>query len=415
MIGLLHRQIWQRLPYGLRRAALFHASSWAAPRPQPGTEAGGPIIVAGALRTASGLGRVTRVVFDALRAAGEDVVALDITRALRQADDLPPPADPGVARPGPGRLILCVNGPLTGLALLAVGRRLAAGKHVIGLWNWELPAMPPDWRLGVGLVHEIWVSSRFTADAVRPIARDRPVAVIDYPICLEPAPPRPPRTPDAPFTVLSLFDAGSSVSRKNPSGAVEAFRRAFGDDPAARLVLKAQRLAGFPAEQARLAAAIAGAPNITVLDATLDEAGLEALIGSADALLSLHRAEGYGLTLAEAMRLGVPVVATGWSGNADFLTTQVGIPVPWRLVPAEDPQRTYHHPGLLWADPDLDAAADALRRLRESPALAARLGAAGAAYAQARWTPQAWRARLPLSRGDAAAPNASSRPGAPRR
>lgn len=402
LIGSLHRQIWQRLPYGLRRAALFRASTLLAPRPRPGAAAAGPIVVAGAFRASSGLGRITRLVFDGLRAAGEPAVALDLTRRLRQPDDLPPPAEPGQAQPGPGRLILCVNAPLTGLALLAVGRRLATGKHVIGLWNWELPSVPPEWRLGVGLVHEIWVSSRFTAEAVRPIAAGRPVEVIDYPIGLAARPPRPPRAAGAPFTVLSLFDAGSSVARKNPAGAVEAFRRAFGADPGARLILKAQRLAAFPEERARLQDALAGAPNIEVLDATLDEAGLDALIAGADVLLSLHRAEGYGLTLAEAMRLGVPVVATGWSGNADFLTAELGIPVPWRLIPAEDPQRTYHHPGLLWADPDLDAAAQALRRLRESPALAARLGEAGAGFAQERWNAQAWRARLPGSLSSAA-------------
>jgi hypothetical protein len=397
MIGLLHRHLWQRLPYGLRRAALFQASSLLAARPQPGARAEGPIVVAGAFRAASGLGRITRLVFDGLRAAGEPAIALDITRGLRQPDDLPPPADPGEAQPGPGRLILCVNAPLTGLALMAVGRRIARGKRVIGLWNWELPEVPPEWRLGVGLVHEIWVSSEFTADAIRPIAGGRPVEVIDYPLCLHPAPPRPPARPGAPFTVLSMFDAGSSVARKNPAGAVEAFRRAFGADPSVRLVLKAQRLAAVPEERARLEAAIAGAPNIEILDATLDEAGLEALMGEADVLLSLHRAEGYGLTLAEAMRRGVPVVATGWSGNADFLTEEVGFPIPWRLIPVEDPQRTYHHPGVLWADPDLDAAAAALRALRESPALRERLGAAGAAFAAGRWTAAAWHARLPGS------------------
>lgn len=402
MLGLLHRHIWQRLPYELRRGALFQATTLLAPRPRRDAASAGPLVVAGAFRASSGLGQISRLLFEGLRAAGEPVVALDITRGLRQHEDLPPPADPGEAGPGQGRLILCVNAPLTGLALLAVGRRIAAGKRVIGLWNWELPEVPPEWRLGVGLVHEIWVSSTFTATAIRPIAGGRPVEVIDYPICLHPAPPRPARAPGAPFTVLSMFDAASSVARKNPEGAVAAFRRAFGDDPGARLVLKAQRLAAAPEQKARLEAVVAAAPNIEVLDATLDQAGLDALIGGADVLLSLHRAEGYGLTLAEAMRRGVPVVATDWSGNTDFVSAEVGFPVPWRLVPAEDPQRTYHHPGMTWADPDLDAAAVALRRLRDEPGLAARLGAAGAAFAAARWNAQAWHARLPdTARGPA--------------
>ncbi len=327
MFGVLHRHIWRRLPYGLRRAALFRASTLAAPRPHPLPAVGGPIIVAGAFRTSSGLGQITRLLFDGLRAVGERVVAFDITSGLRQSEDLPPPTDPGQATPGPGRLILCVNAPLTGLALIVIGRRLAAGKRIIGLWNWELPEVPPEWRTGVGLVHEIWVSSQFTAEAIRPIAGGKPVEVIDYPLCLRAASPRPPRVANQPFTVLTMFDAASSIARKNPEGTIEAFRRAFSDDPGVRLVLKAQRLATVPGQKARLEALAAGS-NIQILDATLDQAGLDALIGGADVLLSLHRAEGYGLTLAEAMRRGVPVVATGWSGNADFLSEEVGIPFP---------------------------------------------------------------------------------------
>jgi glycosyltransferase involved in cell wall biosynthesis len=120
----------------------------------------------------------------------------------------------------------------------------------------------------------------------------------------------------------------------------------------------------------------------------LDDAALDALY---------DRAEGYGLTLAEAMRRGLPLVATNWSGNVDFFSKSVGIPVPWTLVPAEDSQHTYHHPYMRWAEPDLDAAAAALRRLRDEPGLAVQLGAAGAAFAASRWGVAAWYARLPAS------------------
>jgi glycosyltransferase involved in cell wall biosynthesis len=333
---------------------------------------------------------------EGLRAAGVPAIAVDITAGLRQPVDLPPPADPGQARPGPGTLIVCVNAPLTGMALLAIGRQVASGKRVIGLWNWELPEVPPEWRLGVSLVHEIWVSSAFTAGAIRPIAGNKPLHVVDYPINLHPPSPRTERRPGTPFTVLCMFDAASSVTRKNPEGAIEAFRRAFGTDPSARLVLKAQRLAVAPDQKARLEA-LAAAHNIEILDATLDDAELDALYDRADVLLSLHRAEGYGLTLAEAMRRGLPVVATDWSGNVDFVSEAVGIPVPVTLVPARDPQRTYDHPRMRWAEPDLDFAAVALRRLRDDAALAARLGAAGAAFAASRWSAAAWHARLPAS------------------
>jgi glycosyltransferase involved in cell wall biosynthesis len=85
------------------------------------------------------------------------------------------------------------------------------------------------------------------------------------------------------------------------------------------------------------------------------------------------------------MRRGVPAVATQWSGTADFLTEAIGVPVPSHLVPAEDPQRTYPHPQMRWAEPDLDAAAQALRRLRDDAVLRGRLGAAAAAFAATHW------------------------------
>jgi glycosyltransferase involved in cell wall biosynthesis len=393
MIGLLHRHVWQRLPYRWRRATLFRAASLLAPRPLPGARPGLPPIVAGTLRTASGLGQSARLCRDALAAAGVPVASLDLTGPLRQPSDLPAPPARQEPPPGLGTLILHVNAPLTGLALAALGRRRVVGRRVVGYWAWELPDVPEEWRLGVPLVHEIWVPSRFTAAALRRIAGDRPVHVVPHPVALGPV-PRPAPPAGGPFTVLTIFDAGSSLARKNPEGAVTAFRRAFGEAPEARLVVKASRLDTLPPDQAGRLRGLCAAPNIVLIEEVLDPAGLDALYGQADVLLSLHRSEGFGLTMAEAMRRGVPVVATGWSGNADFLTPEVGVPVPWRLVPAVDPQRTYDFPEMSWAEPDLDAAAAALRRLREDPAGRARLGDAARALAAERWSAEAYRARL---------------------
>jgi glycosyltransferase involved in cell wall biosynthesis len=108
----------------------------------------------------------------------------------------------------------------------------------------------------------------------------------------------------------------------------------------------------------------------------------------------LHRSEGFGLTLAEAMSRGLPVVATNWSGNVDFLTPETGIPIPYRLIPAEDPQGTYHHPQMSWAAADIDAAASALRRLRGDPALCSRLGCAAARFAARAWSAEAFTAAV---------------------
>ena len=129
------------------RAALFRASRVLAPRPGRGAIAAEPGIVAGAFRASSGLGRITRLIFDWLRAAGVQAVAANITAGLRQTADLPSLVDPGKAGVGPGTPIICVNTPLTGIALLATGRQVASRRRVIGLWSLELgPTAAAAWR-----------------------------------------------------------------------------------------------------------------------------------------------------------------------------------------------------------------------------------------------------------------------------
>jgi glycosyltransferase involved in cell wall biosynthesis len=390
--GLLHRHLWQRLPRDWRRSALFYATGLAAPRPSPMAEPDLPILVAGALRTASGLGESARLCHDALKAAGMPVGGIDLTNGLMQRADHPDFVfDDAHAWEGPGTLILHVNSPLVPLAILRLGRRLVQGKRIVGYWAWELPDVPPDWRHGIPFVHEIWVPSQFTARAVTPIANGRPVHVVPHPIAVNTighGAPKP--AARVPYTALTIFDMASSLARKNPSAAIEAFRKAFGSDPTTRLIVKASNLSSFPEGRRLIESAVNSASNVVLIDKILSDAERGALYDQADAVMSLHRSEGFGLTLAEAMLRGLPVVATNWSGNVDFMNEETGILIPCRLIPAEDPQGTYHHPDMMWAEPDIDAAALALRQLREDPALRARLGARAAQFAARTWSAQAY-------------------------
>ena len=111
--------------------------------------------------------------------------------------------------------------------------------------------------------------------------------------------------------------------------------------------------------------AVGSARNITLIESILRAEDMAALLASADIILSLHRSEGFGLVLAEAMQLGKVVVATNWSGNVDFMTRENSCPVGYRLVPAHDPQNTYEHPKLLWAEPDLTEAIHLLKTLQD--------------------------------------------------
>jgi glycosyltransferase involved in cell wall biosynthesis len=177
--------------------------------------------------------------------------------------------------------------------------------------------------------------------------------------------------------------------RKNPLGAIGAFRRAFprGDEPA-RLVVKSINAAIDPPNRERVRLASAGDARISLIDGYLQRAEKNEMIAACDAYVSLHRSEGFGFTLAEAMALGKPVIGTPWSGPADFMTVANSIPVRYDLVELVDDYGPYAA-GQIWADPDLDDAAAGMRRVHERPADAVRLGERASADIVARFSPLA--------------------------
>jgi hypothetical protein len=360
----------------MRREALFTTMEWLAPRPDAALPPPSrPITVAGYFRAPSGLGEGARRLADMLEAAGAPVHRADLTAALRQGPPGPGPEAPN----GAGTLIVHVNGPMMPWAMRALGRDAVRGKRVLAFWNWELPRLPADWHRGYRFAHGIIASTGFVADAVRRPGGP-PVSVVHYPV---PDPDPAPLTraalalPDRACLFLSVFDAASSVERKNPIAAVRAHRDAFGDRPDRVLLLKTYNTAMGGAAWREVADACAGVPNIRILDAEMSRREVWGLIRLCDAFVSLHRSEGVGLSLLEAMRLGRPVIATGWSGNMDFMDGQTALLVGYRLVPARDDRGTYSAAQAEWAEPDATAAAAGLRRLAEEPALRERLAEAG--------------------------------------
>jgi len=391
-----HRQIWQRLPRNARRAALLQGSKWLAPRITPDAKPAAPIIVVGPLRAASGLGEGARVCHDAIKKAGLPVYGIDLSRALLNDVSYTDFAfQDGRHAVGFGTLFVHVGGPFVPLALLHLGRKLVKDKRIVAHWVWELPVMPAEWRQGLPFVHEIWAPSRFAAAAISTIAGDHPVHVLPHPIDAPPGWPHPPSpNGERPFTVLVILNIASSFERKNPCAAIMSFRRAFGDDPNARLIVKYVNAFAYPNAIDLMREAAGNAPNITFVSDRLDAAGVDALYAQSDVVLSLHRAEGFGLVVAEGMLRGIPVVATDWSGNRDFLTRDTGMPVNYTLVPAHDPQDTYEYPGICWADANVDHAAEALRKLRADPEFRLRLGIAGRSRAIELFSPKAYGERV---------------------
>ena len=355
---------WQLLPRKFRRALLFGSMALRAPRPAARPEPEGPVAVAGFLSAPTGLGEGARRMVAAMRRQGVQVEAVDLTTALRQG---PQPQSLVRPSPGPGCLIVHVNAPMLPWALAALGAAAVRRKRIIAYWAWELPKVPEEWRRGFDFAHEVWVPSHYVATALGGNFL-LPLRVVPHAFPVpDPAPLGRAAfgLPPGAFISLVMFDATSSVARKNPMGAIRAHRAAFGNSADHVLVVKAHSTRVAGKAWAEIVGAVAGAPNIRILEGVLPERERWALLAAVDVLLSLHRAEGYGLTIAEAMALGRSVVATGWSGSEEVMAGPGCHAVPSRLIPARDPQRTYDYPEMLWAEPDEAAAAAILRVLAE--------------------------------------------------
>jgi glycosyltransferase involved in cell wall biosynthesis len=377
--GFAHH-LWRLLPRGPRRRAAFAVAATLAPRPapQPLRPATG-IVLAGHLRHATGLGEAARVLRSALARIGLPVWAVDL-----DAPVLPP------ALPPAAPLLIHENPPLLPLALRALPPGVLGQRMVIGYWAWELPKPSPLWHRGAGFVHRAWTLSQFAADGLAPLGV--PVRAVPLPLALAPPRPSPRRRADfglpgdAVVTLVSL-NLASSHARKNPEAAIAAHREAFGDRPDRILLLKITNPDHFHRDMAALAAKADG-PNIRIMTETLSAPDAHALTLACDIVMSLHRSEGFGLVPAEAMLLGRPVVATGWSGNLEFMDADSAALVGYKLVPAIDPRGVYEAPGAVWAEADVAEAAQRLRRLADDPHARAELAARGQAHAVAALGPE---------------------------
>jgi glycosyltransferase involved in cell wall biosynthesis len=364
-VSVLHA-LWRRLPHRARREALFTVMQILAPAPDnPEPTGEGTLAVAGYFGASTGLGAAARRLCAGLRASGFKPVEVDLTEALRQGRQL----SSARLTEGGGTVIIVVNGPMLPWALVALGRRRLRGKRILAHWSWELPILPRDWNRGFAACHGIWAPSHFSADAFR-MPNAPPVFV-----CPNYVPPPDPAPidraafglPADAFVSLCVFDASSSLSRKNPHGAISAHRLAFGERPDRILVLKTHSTRSAGTAWHAIAADIAGQENIRLVDQDMPRRDLWALMAASDVVVSLHRAEGFGYSIAEAMVLGRAVVATGWSGNMDFMTGPGTYAVPHRMVEAHDPQATYDVQGAMWAEPDIVSAAGFLTELAEVP------------------------------------------------
>lgn len=262
--------------------------------------------------------------------------------------------------------------------------------YTIAFWHWEQPELPAHHLAAFAHVDEVWVPSTFVQDAVAAVS---PVPVFKVPHALSFAPtPGVTRSqfglPQDKTLVLVMYDFHSYQFRKNPQAAVQAWRQAAAMQPELTLVLKTINSQHHPEAFAALQASVRELPNVIFINDFLTRQQVWDLQSVCDILLSLHRAEGFGLGPAEMMYLGKPVVATGWSANMDFMTAENSMPVRYTLKPLAQDVGAYPA-GPVWAEADTDHAAECLVRLAQDPALRQQIGERAAHDIRAQLSPQA--------------------------
>ncbi len=325
-------------------------------------------MLTGFLNSPLGLGQVGRALAKAFRQAGVAFEAYDVPlRHLEAIADVQPIGDGSELGKEFPICICSVNGEhLPSLARI-LGNEFFEARYIIGVWFWETPELPEAARKGVPYVNEIWTCSEFTASSIRGSVADVPVKVFPYPLTIG----SPllnldldggfPRIADDAFVYLFAFDFHSCVRRKNPEAVAASFCRAFPDpDPErAVCVIKSSNGGDYPLEWERLRGAFSHRPDVIFYDGFLPVGAMEALMNRSDCYVSLHRAEGFGLTLLEAMGWGKPCIATAYSGNMSFMSPDNSwlIPIEMRKV---GPGSRHYPPTHIWGEPDLDVAVQAM-------------------------------------------------------
>lgn len=359
----------------------------ASPEPAGRTHPWG-VNVAGFLRAELGIGEAARNALAALDEAHVPAIPVEgsfvpSSRHTAEPETVAPSEAPFSTN------LLCVNPDVLERWVDGVDPSFWTGRHTIGFWWWEVQHIPSHFRASFDLVDEIWVGSRFVMEAFA-AASDKPVVQVRVPVVVPPTPPMSRAALGLPegFVFLYLFDFNSSLGRKNPLGLIDAFARAFAPGEGASLVVKSINADKHPENAALLAEAATGHPHVHLIDRYVSAAERYAMLESADCYVSLHRSEGLGLTLAESMFLGKPVIATGWSGNLDFMTPANSHLVRWELTDVGAAGAPYPAQAR-WAEPDLDHAASLMRGVFDDPAAAAALGARASADVRATHSLQA--------------------------
>ena len=357
--------LWKRLPQPFRLGILSVLCFFMARKRT--VVPNGRIYVAGEFHKSSGIAESARLYAEQKKREGFQVTLMNITATTWQNPVLSLERAGMVSHESlsdvfnPGTIVIHANPPQFQLALCRLGRRVLSNKRIVAYWAWELQELPAVWQHALQYADAFEVPSHFVREAIQRHT-NKPVTVVPHAV----------RTPqhrkssymeDGVLHCLFIFNMASSFERKNPLAALRAFQEAFIPGQA-ELTFKISEPDADPDALAKLQLMASQVPGTTIITEHYSRTQLDDLYLRHDVYLSLHRSEGYGLTIREAMLHGLHAVATGWSGNMDFMQGPLAHPVPCTLVPVNMASGPFKGIKGVWAEADASAAADILRRLR---------------------------------------------------
>ncbi len=333
--------------------------------------------VAGHLSATFGLGEAAKATVAAMKTAEIPLYLNNLSQASEARNESPEPVER--VNPYPINLV-CTNPDILEKLILkdAHAQKLFnpgyfQSRYNIGYWSWETPEIPENWLPALNLFDEIWTGSQYVAAAIRRCT-NLPVKVFRF--CNNFTPSTLQRKdlhlPEDKWLFLFVFDEYSNYQRKNPQAVIKAFCQSFGkEESGVGLLIKSRNLQPF--QKQSLETIADNHPGISFINEDVSREALSGLIKNCDCYVSLHRSEGYGLTIVEAMYYGKPVIATNYSGNIDFMDAENTFPIDYEITTLAETSGVYKR-GTRWAEPDVGKAAEAMRFVYEQKASAMKIG-----------------------------------------